>query len=95
MRKLLLSAFAVVCLMLPPNTAAAQVPDSLPPEVTADMIEAGAAVYAGIDPRRVIVITMCISGALAGFVALNELAGVQHRLLLNFTAGYGFTGIAV
>ena len=54
-----------------------------------------AAIFAGIDPRKVIVITMCISGALAGFVALNELSGVQHRLLLNFTAGYGFTGIAV
>ena len=54
-----------------------------------------AAVYAGIRPQRVIVITMCISGALAGFVGINELAGVQHRLLLNFTAGYGFTGIAV
>ena len=38
---------------------------------------------------------MCISGALAGFVAVNEIMGVHHRLLLNFTAGYGFTGIAV
>jgi len=54
-----------------------------------------AAVYAGINPQRVILVTMCISGALAGFVGINELAGVQHRLLLNFTAGYGFTGIAV
>ncbi len=54
-----------------------------------------AAVYAGIRPQRVIVVTLCLSGALAGFVGINELAGVQHRLLLNFTAGYGFTGIAV
>ena len=54
-----------------------------------------AARYAGISPPRTIVLTMCISGALAGFVGLNELMGVQHRILLNFTAGYGFTGIAV
>lgn len=54
-----------------------------------------AAVYAGIDPKRVIVVSMVISGALAGFVGLNEILGVHHRLLLNFTAGYGFTGIAV
>ena len=54
-----------------------------------------AAIYAGIDPKRVIVGTMIISGMLAGFVGLNEILGVQHRLLLNFTAGYGFTGIAV
>ena len=54
-----------------------------------------AAVYAGISPARVIVVTMCISGALAGFVAVNEVLGVHHRLFLDFTAGYGFTGIAV
>ena len=54
-----------------------------------------AAVYGGINPKKVIVLTMCISGALAGFVAFNEIMGVHHRLLLNFTAGYGFTGIAV
>jgi len=54
-----------------------------------------AARYAGIQPRTVIISAMCISGALAGFVAVNEIMGVHHRLLLNFTAGYGFTGIAV
>jgi simple sugar transport system permease protein len=54
-----------------------------------------AAVYAGIRPARVIVLAMCLSGALAGFVGVNEILGVHHRLLLNFTAGYGFTGIAV
>ncbi len=53
-----------------------------------------AAVYAGINPARVVIATMCVSGALAGFVGLNEIMGVQHRLLLNFTAGYGFVGIA-
>lgn len=54
-----------------------------------------AAVYAGIRPKTVIISAMCVSGALAGFVAVNEIMGVHHRLLLNFTAGYGFTGIAV
>src|SRR3546814_619688 len=54
-----------------------------------------AAVYGGISPSRNIVIAMLISGALAGFVGLNELMGVQRRLLLNFVAGYGFVGIAV
>ena len=54
-----------------------------------------AAVYAGIRPPRVILAALCISGALAGLVGVNEIMGVQHRLLLNFNAGYGFTGIAV
>ncbi len=38
---------------------------------------------------------MLVSGALAGGVAVNEVMGAQHRLLVGFTAGYGFTGIAV
>jgi len=56
---------------------------------------ATAAVYAGVRPRRVVIISMCLSGAIAGCVGLNEIMGVHHRLLLNFTAGYGFAGIAV
>ncbi len=54
-----------------------------------------AAAYAGMRVRRLIVVAMLISGALAGCMALNEILGVQHKLLLNFSAGYGFTGIAV
>lgn len=54
-----------------------------------------AAVYAGISPARNIILAMAISGALAGFVGVNEIMGVQHRILLNFTGGVGFVGIAV
>jgi ABC-type uncharacterized transport system permease subunit len=54
-----------------------------------------AAVYGGISPARQIMIAMTLSGALAGFVALNEIMGSQHRLILGFTGGYGFVGIAV
>jgi simple sugar transport system permease protein len=54
-----------------------------------------AAVYAGISPARITIVAMVISGALAGGLAVNELMGYQHRLLLEFTSGYGFVGIAV
>ncbi|WP_150288174.1 ABC transporter permease [Rhabdaerophilum calidifontis] len=54
-----------------------------------------AARYAGISPAKITVLAMAISGALAGMMAVNEILGVQHRLLLAFTAGYGFVGIAV
>jgi general nucleoside transport system permease protein len=54
-----------------------------------------AAVYAGIVPARLVIMAMSISGALAGLVALNELMGVQHRLLINFPGGSGYVGIAV
>ena len=51
--------------------------------------------YAGVNQGRMTVAVMALSGALAGGVAVNELLGAQHRLLLGFTGGYGFTGIAV
>ena len=54
-----------------------------------------AAVYGGISPARQIMLAMTISGALAGFVALNMILGSQHRLTLDFTGGFGFVGIAV
>ena len=54
-----------------------------------------AAVYGGISPARQIMLAMAISGALASGVALNEIMGSQHRLILGFTGGFGFVGIAV
>jgi len=54
-----------------------------------------AAIYAGIKPSRIIIVSMVISGALAGMVGVNEILGVNHRLLLDFHFGYGFAGIAV
>ncbi|MCO5071966.1 MAG: ABC transporter permease [Rhizobiaceae bacterium] len=54
-----------------------------------------AARYAGIKEARIIVITMMISGALAGMMALNPIMGDQHRVQLDFVTGAGFVGIAV
>jgi simple sugar transport system permease protein len=55
----------------------------------------GAAEYGGIHARHQILIAMAISGALAGMVGMNEIAGVNGKLLLEFVSGAGFTGIAV
>ncbi|MEP9370496.1 ABC transporter permease [Mesorhizobium sp. KR1-2] len=54
-----------------------------------------AARYAGISEARIIIITMMISGALAGMMALNPIMGDQHRVQLDFVTGAGFVGIAV
>ena len=54
-----------------------------------------AARYAGISETRIIIITMMISGALAGMMALNPIMGDQHRVQLDFVTGAGFVGIAV
>jgi simple sugar transport system permease protein len=54
-----------------------------------------AARYGGISVAATILLSMGIGGGLAGLMAVNEIMGGQHRLLLNFTAGAGFVGIAV
>jgi simple sugar transport system permease protein len=54
-----------------------------------------ASLYAGIRPKRLVVLAMAASGALAGLVGVNEIAGVHGRLLPDFVAGAGFAGIAV
>ena len=54
-----------------------------------------AARYAGISETRIIIITMMVSGALAGMMALNPIMGDQNRVQLDFVTGAGFVGIAV
>lgn len=54
-----------------------------------------AARYAGISNEKMIIIVMALSGAIASMVALNNVGGVQGRLILNFVNGAGFVGVAV
>lgn len=54
-----------------------------------------AAKYAGISSANIIILTMCISGALAGLMAVNESVAVAERLVIEFAGGFGFVGIAV
>lgn len=64
-------------------------------EVRAAGANPEAARAAGISVGAATVLALTLGGALAGLVAVNELMGAQHRLLLEFPAGYGFMGIAV
>ncbi|NMA97454.1 MAG: ABC transporter permease [Phyllobacteriaceae bacterium] len=54
-----------------------------------------AAGYAGISNQKLIMIVMAMAGALAAMVAVNNVGGVQGRLILNFVNGAGFVGVAV
>ena len=54
-----------------------------------------AARYAGINPVRIVMIAMMISGGLAGLMAINNVMGEAERLLGNSASGAGFIGIAV
>ena len=54
-----------------------------------------AARYAGISSFKIIMITMLISGGLAGLMATNSAMGSNERLILNASEQAGFIGIAV
>ena len=57
---------------------------------------ATAARFAGISVPRIALLTMALSGALAGLAGGIEIAGVTHQLQSGqAAAGVGFTGIAV
>jgi len=55
----------------------------------------GAARAAGISVAWTLVVTMGISGALAGLAGANEILGVSHYMPSSFSVGYGFDSIAV
>ena len=58
-------------------------------------INSHASRYAGINVRRVLVITMLISGILAGIGGAVETLGVIHRFQPGFNIGLGFEGITI
>ncbi|WP_296946357.1 ABC transporter permease [uncultured Massilia sp.] len=58
-------------------------------------LNAHAAHYAGVKISRTIIVTMLVSGALAGLASVNSILGSTHYLSLNFPAGAGFIGIAI
>ena len=64
-------------------------------EIRATGQSPSAAEYGGVSIRKEIVLTMAISGALAGMVGINEVLGYRYRYYDGFSDNYGFTGIAV
>ena len=54
-----------------------------------------AARRAGIDLRRTALLTMALSGAIAGLGGATIVSGVLHRFNVALSPGYGFIAIAV
>ncbi|MGB7262787.1 MAG: ABC transporter permease [Albidovulum sp.] len=54
-----------------------------------------AARFAGVNPKRLVVMCMGISGALAGMAGLFEASGPAGQISIDFASGYGFTAIIV
>jgi ABC-type uncharacterized transport system permease subunit len=51
--------------------------------------------FKGANLSKILIIVMLVSGGLAGLAGAGELFGVQHRLRLDISPGYGFTGMLV
>ena len=49
----------------------------------------------GTNTRRLILVVLLISGALAGLAGVTEVYGVHERLKAGAIAGYGYSGIIV
>jgi len=54
-----------------------------------------AAAFAGVNPARLILICLGISGGLAGLAGMFEIAGPLGQVKVGFNVGYGFTAIIV
>lgn len=54
-----------------------------------------AARFAGVNPTRLIVFCLGVSGALAGLAGLFEVSGPAGQITIDFNSGYGFTAIIV
>ena len=64
-------------------------------DLRASGLNPGAALVSGVDPRKMIVRTMLISGALAGLVGMPIMLNDTHKFTTEFPSGYGFSGVAV
>ncbi|MGH3370497.1 MAG: ABC transporter permease [Nocardioidaceae bacterium] len=64
-------------------------------ELRATGASATAAIASGIDVRKMVVVSMVLSGAVAGLIGMPLLFGDTHSYSTTFQAGLGFTGIAV
>lgn len=64
-------------------------------DLRASGLNASAAQASGVNAKSMVVKTMLLSGGLAGLIGLPQLLGDTHSYGTSFTAGLGFTGIAV
>jgi general nucleoside transport system permease protein len=54
-----------------------------------------AARFGGVNPKRLVIFCLGVSGALAGLAGMFEVAGPAGQISIDFNSGYGFTAIIV
>jgi simple sugar transport system permease protein len=64
-------------------------------DLRATGVNPDAARVSGIDPNKMIMRTMLLSGGIAGLIGMSDLFGFFHAYTLDFPTGLGFDGIAV
>lgn len=64
-------------------------------ELRAVGANATAALYAGVDPKKVTVRAMLVSGAVAGFAGAVQVLAYEGRFYSGFSPGYGFDALGV
>ena len=64
-------------------------------DLRASGINPPAARASGVDPNKMILRTMFISGGIAGMVGMSQLLGFLHQYPQDFPRNLGFNGIAV
>ncbi|MGH3380496.1 MAG: ABC transporter permease [Actinoallomurus sp.] len=64
-------------------------------DLRATGLSQSAAVASGVDAKRMVVIAMVMSGAVAGLVGMPQLLGGSYSYSLDFPTGIGFTGIGI
>jgi simple sugar transport system permease protein len=64
-------------------------------DLRASGLNPNAALTSGVNPKRMVVVTMLMSGAIAGLIGLPTLMGNTRFYDEAFPAGLGFDGIAV
>lgn len=51
--------------------------------------------YAGMNVTKNIILSLMLSGGIAGIAGMTEVSGIIHRLQSNFSPGYGYSAIII
>ncbi len=64
-------------------------------ELKASGLSQTAAAAGGVNAKKMVVVSLLVSGGMAGLVAMPEILGRDHAYTLNFASGYGFAGLGI
>lgn len=51
--------------------------------------------YGGVNVKRIIMLSITVSGIFAGMAGFHVALGIHHRIVLNMSAGLGFEGVNI